>query len=1068
MRVPNGYNPLPGSERPQVPGSVLIGPVDAAEKVALTIRVRPRPEAPADHDLDHWQKTPPGKRQFLSADEYMRTYGSAGKDVDAIVDFLKSKGLHVIESDAGRRRIVVEGTAAKVNAAFAITLNTYKAPRRYIPRPGPRRDKDEKEAERPVIKEHIHRGFEGPVNLPSELIGVVAAVIGLDNRQVGGPAATGTGDPPNSNYLSPPAVAQLYNFPNTGAVGATVGIFEDANSGAAYLHSDITSFIASLPAGYNTPPVLTDIGLMGYSNNPALVTSSPSGAVGECCIDVSIAAAVAQGANINVYFTENSEAGWEAFLNRATFPLAGDNPPSVLTASWLLEVQDDAGTIGNPSTSGSIANVLSGLLQTAAMRGITVFMAIGDWGSANQVLDGQCHVSYPNADPWSTACGGTIVGNITAPPTRFEEFVWSDANQFASPFQGFPFVATGGGVSDNFPVPAYQTAAGVLPISKNDGNPRRGVPDVAGMIAMDGFFFAGVGGPGQYGFIGTSLVAPLYAGLVAVIVKWLGRDVGFLNPTFYTYGPEICHDVRFGDNESGNPSPDAPVYIAGPGWDACTGWGSIEGFRLLAALAPAPIIVTAIAHAGNFGNVCLHSFADEILTINNTGFSLLLVTDITSSSPDFQTPAVASYPLAIEPGGSMDVVIRFRPSSLGAHAATLTIFSNDLLGHRLVGRPHKVAVSGTTAAPRLILSIADHGRFNDVCVGKFVDEPLLLSNGGRCPLSVTGITSSSTDFLVPVVLSYPITIGPGDSTALPVRFEPGSLGAKAATLTVTSDDPASPSVIRVSGDAPAPRLVAVIADNGAFSRTCVGSFTDEPLILNNSGRCMLFVTSITSSSAEFLVPKVLSYPIAIGPGDSLPLPIRFEPTSIGLHSATLTIASNDPSSPLSIAVNGEAPTGRLVVTGSTCFGGVKACCSAERTIALCNVGDCKLHVSSVAFRRKNPHWKLINNPFPASLHPGSCLSVVIRYRAAEKCPRSCDLIIRSDDPKTPVKLLEVLAHTVWPPECCCKDGCDDCKKGCCEKQRCDPCCNDCDDCDDCDDYGDEKDCGEEEAREFKD
>ena len=77
MRIPSGYKPLPGSERPQVPGSVLIGPVDGAEHVGATIRLRPRPGAPADHDFDHWQNTPPGKRQFLSAEEYMRTYGSA-------------------------------------------------------------------------------------------------------------------------------------------------------------------------------------------------------------------------------------------------------------------------------------------------------------------------------------------------------------------------------------------------------------------------------------------------------------------------------------------------------------------------------------------------------------------------------------------------------------------------------------------------------------------------------------------------------------------------------------------------------------------------------------------------------------------------------------------------------------------------------------------------------------------------------------------------------------------------------------------------------------------------------
>jgi len=940
MPVPDGYESLPGSERPQLPGSTLVGPVERAERVAVTLLLRVRPDAPAEPGFEHWQDTPPGQRQFLSAEEYMRTYGSTEEDVRAVTDFLESRDLRVTDSSAGRRRIVAEGDAAKIDAAFSVRLNNYRAPstltRRLVPRPDGPPDNE------PADEDVIYRGFEGPVHLPSELIGVVTTVIGLDNRQLGHPMGTGTGDPPNSNYLSPPAVAQLYDFPNTGAAGQTIGIIEDASQGAAYLHSDIAAFISSLPAAYNTQPAsLADIGVTvgftTYTNNTALVTSAPSGAVGECTIDVSIAAAVAQGANINVYFTDTTEAGWEAFLDRAINPPAGDNPPSVLTASWGYQLRDDTGTIGDPTVSGSAANWLHTKLRSAHTRGITVLMAIGDWGSADLTVDGQCHIAYPNGDPAVTACGGTIVGNIT--PTGFEEFAWSDANT-ASQFQGFPYVATGGGVSDNpgFPVPHYQSAAGVLPVSNNDGNSRRGVPDVAGMVAMDGFFFAGQGGPGQYAFIGTSLVAPLYAGLMAVINAFLGRSTGFLNPTLYRHGPEICHDVRFGNNDSGNGPvpPDAPFYVAGPGWDACTGWGSIDGFRLRAALAPAPIIVTAIANSGDFGNVCLNSFTDEILTINNTGFSLLLISDITSSSPDFVVPSVASYPLAIGPGEAMDIVIRFQPSSVGGASATLTLFSNDLLG---------------------------------------------------------------------------------------------------------------PRTVSVSGVAPTPRLVLAMADSGNMGTACVGSFADEPLILNNSGACVLSITDITSSSADFQVPQVISYPMSIGPGESVPLPIRFAPTGVGPASATVTITSNDPASPASIAVTGEAPSGQLAVTGSTFFGGVHACCSAERTISICNVGDCKLHVSSVKFRHHSRHWELINNPFPATLHPGSCLGVVIRYKATERIPRSCDLIIDSDDPAMPVRMLEVLAYTIWPDGCC-RRCCDNCRKGACERRHCDPsCCQNC--CDDC-------------------
>jgi hypothetical protein len=963
MAIPPGYRPLPGSERPKIGRSTLVGPVEPAERVSVTLLLRQRPGSPALPDLEHWHNTPHAKRRFLSLDEYADIHGAAAEDLDAVLDYLTSKGLRVLDTHPGRGRIVAEGTAAEINAAFAITLNRYRAPELLS-----RRQYKEGEG-RPFgdhihIGEHVHRGFEGPAHLPGKLVGVVTAVIGLDNRRFGGPAGVGTGDPPGAQYLlpsssptaTPPGVAQLYDFPASAGTGQTIGLFEAADAGAAYLSTDITKFIQNLPSGSTTlTPNLTDILLLGNINNPANVTppnsSSIYAAVFECTLDVSVVAAAAPGANINVYFTNNTEAGWEAFFFRTIFPPPGDNPPSVLSASWVRWFSDDAGTIGSLSSSGSIVSILTGYLQSAAARGITVLMAIGDWG-ANNLLnyisgpDTKCHVSYPSCDPWVTACGGTIIGNIGASPSiTFDELTWSDAN-LASPFDSGPpqpiYDATGGGVSDTFPLPAYQSAAGILPISKNDGNVRRGVPDVSGMVAMTGLFTAGVGPLSGYG---TSAVAPLYAGLVGVINAFLGRNVGFLNPALYTYGPQICNDIVVGNNDSGN-VPDAPFYTTDIGWDPCTGWGSINGLRLLAALAPAPIVVTAIAGSGDFGDVCLDSFADEILTINNSGFSELLISGITvSPATDFAVPSVSSYPIAVSPGGSIDVVIRFQPGSLApsAKSATITIASNDLFS------PHTLAVSGTAVAPRLVLGIADSGNFGNVCVGSFVDRPL---------------------------------------------------------------------------------------------------------VVNNSGKCTLLITGITASTGAFLVPEIVFYPIAIGAGDSVSLPIRFQPAGLGLTPpAFITVHSNDPNGPRSIGVTGNAPGGKLAVTGSTFFGGVPACCREERMISVCNVGDCKLHVSSVAFKRKSHHWKLVNNPFPAALHPGSCLSVVIRYKATEKFARSCDLVIVSDDPDTPVKTLEVLACTVWS-DCGCKKCCDDCRRGSCEKRHCDPCC--CGRChDDRDDADDE-------------
>ena len=69
---------------------------------------------------------------------------------------------------------------------------------------------------------------------------------------------------------------------------------------------------------------------------------------------------------------------------------------------------------------------------------------------------------------------------------------------------------------------------------------------------------------------GTSAVAPLWAGLIALLNQKLGQPVGFLNPLLYgsLAGKGAFHDITSGNNGS---------YSAEPGWDACTGWGSPDG-----------------------------------------------------------------------------------------------------------------------------------------------------------------------------------------------------------------------------------------------------------------------------------------------------------------------------------------------------------------------------------------------------------------------------------------------------------------------------------------------------------
>ena len=80
---------------------------------------------------------------------------------------------------------------------------------------------------------------------------------------------------------------------------------------------------------------------------------------------------------------------------------------------------------------------------------------------------------------------------------------------------------------------------------------------------------------------GTSASGPLWAGLITLINQGLGRKVGYINPLLYNkLGPDgVLRDIIEGDNGADG----VKGYTAGPGWDACTGWGSPSGRKLLAA-----------------------------------------------------------------------------------------------------------------------------------------------------------------------------------------------------------------------------------------------------------------------------------------------------------------------------------------------------------------------------------------------------------------------------------------------------------------------------------------------------
>lgn len=471
---------------------------------------------------------------------------------------------------------------------------------------------------------------------------------------------------------------------------------------------------------------------------------------------------------------------------------------------------------------------------------------------------------------------------------------------------------------------------------------------------------------------------------------------------------------------------DLPSTVAPGDYDLQVIANGIPSAPVTVKIVPqAPQIVVDPEDGLDFGTVCGGGPSYLTVTVYNVGGADLIVDTVTNiaGSADFSVLPNPATPLTIAPGDEVAFTVEFTPSSLGPESATIRITSNDPVTPNL-----DVVTTGTGGAGALELALADSGDFGDVCLGSFVDRPLVLVNNGPCSLHVTNVTASP-DFLTPTVNAYPLTIGPGDAMELPMRFQPTALGVRSGTITVDSDDPAGPKTISVTGTAPAPELSLVMADSGHFGKVCRGHFADEPLVLVNSGHCPLSVSAINSSSPAFLVPSVTKYPLIIEGGGSLSVPIRFQPVHRGPVSGTITVISNEPAGSRSVPVSGDAPSGRLAISGSAYFGEVD-CGAVEKTISVCNIGECGLHISSVEFKRPRRHFKLIDNPFPATLPVGACLGVVIRYTASCE-PECCELVIKSDDPEHPVRCLDVVAYTRCRCEkerCCCRTepcGCED-------------------------------------------
>jgi kumamolisin len=506
---------LPFTDRKLPSTARVVGAMPSDDQVRVSVIVKRK--QPLDLDNLHGR--------HISRTEFNSKYAASAEAFDQLRSFASQHGLSVDEgaSSLDRRTLMLTGTAAQMQQAFGVQLQRVEHDGRQ------------------------YRIHQQPVSVPQECASMVDAVLGLDTRPQAKshlrklkdlrPAAAGA-----QSYL-PRQVAEFYSFPtDVDGSGETIGILE---LGGGFKTADIQQYFQNQNI---TPPQVVAVSVDGGTNSP----TNPNGADSEVMLDIEVAASVAPAAKIAVYFTPNTDQGFIDALTTAIHDTT--NHPSVISISW-----------GGPESNWTqqAITALDDACQSAAALGISITVACGDSGSTDGVSDGANHVDFPASSPHVLACGGT---KITISGTKLtNEVVWNDEAQSGG--------ATGGGVSTVFALPTWQQNANISGATNGGGG--RGLPDVAGDAAPATGYSIEVDGETE-AVGGTSAVAPLWAGLIALLNQKLGKPMGFLNPQIYPLlGSAAFRDITQGTNGAFN---------AIAGWDACTGLGSPVGNTLVTKL----------------------------------------------------------------------------------------------------------------------------------------------------------------------------------------------------------------------------------------------------------------------------------------------------------------------------------------------------------------------------------------------------------------------------------------------------------------------------------------------------
>ncbi len=491
-----------------------------------------------------------GTGQLISRAEMEEKYLPDARDYARVGAWLASQGMELTLADANHTNLFARGPVSRVAGALGVAF-----------------------ARVATADGEFTSAVTDP-SLPADVADAVLGIVGLQPHQLmHTPRLVPDAVTTVAGRTTPADIAAAYNIPGSlDGTGQTIAVIIDSVPQA----SDLTAFWTAIGSTETT----ANFSSVNVSGGPAADRQTAD--INEATLDVEWASGLAPGAQVRVYATSalnqtNAVAACTQIMNEG-----------------LAKVVNYSASAPEGNSSQSFRDTTSQTYAQMAAAGITFLTSSGDSGSNpnTDMTNGYnpanaLDVQYPASDPFATGVGGTTVAFNTS-WVKTGETVWSQIGNVAT-----NPLASGGGVSTYFPRPAWQTGAG-LPAGT-----ARCVPDVSAMAsampAAAGTYtggFAVINGQ-QVGLIGTSLSSPIMAAIAAVIDQkraTLGlTPLGLFGHWLYAMsGMNGVNDVQSGTNGA---------YSAGPGYDMCTGVGTLNVTSAI-ALIDAAVVSYTYAPAG--------------------------------------------------------------------------------------------------------------------------------------------------------------------------------------------------------------------------------------------------------------------------------------------------------------------------------------------------------------------------------------------------------------------------------------------------------------------------------------